>query len=387
MIFSIVQGNYSVIPNDFIKRLENAVLANDDLSKLAPYADPSIAIGYGFDLLKRSNAEINAVLSAVNARLGTNPPITLSSADQTLLAKYRGGQITQTQLLSSLSIRLPSETYALEIVNYLAETQFESVISLSKLPESNERVAVMSVLYNLGAAGAPKLLELINTGADDPAQRAKIWYEIRYNSNLNRLPGLANRHYKESELFSLYDNVANVAEREAKAVLAVFTENQTEIRVYETRFNPGAVSSFAIKDKLAPADRILIATYGRGALIEEGQTRVLVGTEKSESTILAGSNENNLLFGEGGDDLIDGGGGSDVIYGGTGDDVIFGRQGNDILIGDADRGSSLAVKGPEHAHFRSRLSRWPRSPAWRRSRNKERTPWLKKTQNGKRRSD
>lgn len=38
-------------------------------------------------------------------------------------------------------------------------------------------------------------------------------------------------------------------------------------------------------------------------------------------------------------------------------------QREEVVATDADRGSSLEGKGPEHAHFRSRLSRWPRSPA------------------------
>lgn len=81
-------GSYEADRNLSIKISENDKLFEGDLTQLKPYFDPlaknggSIAIGYGFDLLVHSNAQINTYLAA--AGLGA-----LSTHDAQLLDQAR----------------------------------------------------------------------------------------------------------------------------------------------------------------------------------------------------------------------------------------------------------------------------------------------------------
>ena len=103
-------GSYLADRNDFIKRLENPLLANGNLSYLQPYYDGSIAIGYGFDLLQRSVASVRSYITGVGG--------TFSPQAATLLTQYLAGTITNVQnLATSLRnyISLPSESAATDL--------------------------------------------------------------------------------------------------------------------------------------------------------------------------------------------------------------------------------------------------------------------------------
>lgn len=94
------KGSYFDDRNWFFKQKENAPLANGtDLSGLRPHWDggSSIAIGYGFDLLKNDNVTINNYLTTANGQATT-----LTAADITLLtqarARRQAGTATETYL-------------------------------------------------------------------------------------------------------------------------------------------------------------------------------------------------------------------------------------------------------------------------------------------------
>jgi hypothetical protein len=70
--------NYSLMPtsqqykserDNFIKQLENPWLSAGDLSYLKPYYYGSIAVGFGYDLIKHNNSEITSMLSQVGGTI------------------------------------------------------------------------------------------------------------------------------------------------------------------------------------------------------------------------------------------------------------------------------------------------------------------------------
>ena len=62
---------------------------------------------------------------------------------------------------------------------------------------------------------------------------------IRYNSNggRSRSSGVANRRYREANLFGLYDDDA-LTEAGSKAAYRMFTRHKPDILPYETQFDP-----------------------------------------------------------------------------------------------------------------------------------------------------
>ncbi len=137
-------GSYETVRDEEIKLSENAELLGGDLSKLAPYVDGSIAIGYGFDLLVRSNAEINAYLTAAGLPA-------LSTADANLLNQARAlrnsGSANKNSLdpiVKQLSLNLGSEPNATAIldryISQRAEVDLNNYLTTLgiTLPQSRE---------------------------------------------------------------------------------------------------------------------------------------------------------------------------------------------------------------------------------------------------------
>lgn len=61
--------------------------------------------------------------------------------------------------------------------------------------------------------------------------RARAWYEIRYNSNggASASNGIAKRRYMESENFGLYDDASSVTVDEAKNVFQMYAHHRQRI--------------------------------------------------------------------------------------------------------------------------------------------------------------
>ena len=288
-----------------------------------------------------SNVALNAALNEVMSR---------HYADTRILAANRTR--SSFQFLNDTEIRgvfdelIPS--YETKVNNWF-----------TGIPESPERAILVSLAWNNASA-------LLGNGLKNAlisGNRAEAWYEIRYNSNGDKLGGIAKRRYYESELFGLYDNPTSISDQEAKQVFRMYTEHKVEIDAYESTY--GAQIAAANNDyhlssqpnqvdtliqSLQPAREYLIAEYvtNKGINISiNGE--ILVGEDGSVMGVggndtLQGKNltnqppftpvpSNDLLFGEGGNDNLDGLGGDDVLYGGDGDDILTGGTGIDVLIG------------------------------------------------------
>jgi|CXWL01.1.fsa_nt_gi Ca2+-binding RTX toxin-like protein len=222
---------------------------------------------------------------------------------------------------------------------------------------SNEFIALASLYYNSESLIGGKILSALK--ADN---RAEAWYQIRYESNQERISnlalarGIANRRYAESDKFSLYEN-ASVNETEAKSIFRMYTEHREAIYTYESdsRTSPSATDSFAHESQdarnfLVPLYSQKTVPFGPGVVtLPAIDGEVLVGTDD-----LAGDrfdlraitiqgvpasvfelSKNDLMFGEGGRDFLHGRLGNDVLYGGDSGDELFGDEGQDVLFGDA----------------------------------------------------
>lgn len=314
-------GSYLADRAQFIKALENPLLAGGNTFYLRPYYDGSIAIGYGFDLLRRSVAEAKSYLIEVGG--------TFSLQAETLLSQYHAdraaGLVTATYLQTLASnlrnhVSLPSGSAATSLFTNVTDRQFEPNISLVALPQSRERIAIVSYMYQFGSAGIPTTLSLINNGQSDLAQRAKIWFQIRYNSGT----GDVARRQAESNLFGLF-NTANGNfggnDVEARVTVAYLYTQKVFIA------SRGQVPDF--ESQIAAAKTYLQDTYTDGNTVD----RVVNDTYESNS--LTGTGERDLIFGNANNDIVSGGEGSDFIYGGTGFDSLIGEGGNDAINGEA----------------------------------------------------
>lgn len=178
----------------FLKLTENRELYIGTLNNnqaqvqlsLAPHLDsagPSahVAIGYGYDLFVRETDEIINDLAGVG--------LSLSAEDIFLLDEYHFGIQSAAYVKANLSLVLPSEQVATDLMNLkIAEAEDLVTNRLNNLAnttiaQSRERAALVSLGYN-GGSGAlgNKLMNAIKMD-----NRAEAWYEIRYNTNKNAL--------------------------------------------------------------------------------------------------------------------------------------------------------------------------------------------------------
>ena len=198
---------------------------------------------------------------------------------------------------------------------------------------SKEYEALMSLFYNSESLvkATSRLSQDIRIG-----NRAEAWYEIRYQSNLERITnrslahGIAVRRYAESDLFGLYEN-APLSEVEAKSVFRMYTAHRDVIQTYEIdpKTVPSPTDTFAYESQ--NARDLLVTNFAQGQTIDGD---ILVGEDNAFSTdLLIGRTQADLILGERGDDILIGNAGDDVLHGGEGNDEFFGGPGENLLLG------------------------------------------------------
>ena len=106
---------------------------------------------------------------------------------------------------------------------------------MPQLPYSTERAALLSPTYNnligFNGNGTVKSRALRNAIVTD--DRAEAWYQIRYYSNGNNLPGIARRRYEESQIFGLFSNPANPSLAETVQAYQMLTAHRVSIEAYD----------------------------------------------------------------------------------------------------------------------------------------------------------
>lgn len=354
-----------------LRATENTPLFNGQNTSinLRPHFDTvtSLAIGYGLDLLVNSDVTINSYLTAAGLA-------TLTPQDITVLAQaraYRSTQLAQNQPVArlqmeayanQLNLNLLTDANARGLLNVVANAHESKLIQdltdggmsandVNALLGTREFAALLSLKFNAISPVARddngnylrnrKMLDAILQG-----NRAEAWFQIRYNSNGNDLPGLAKRRFFEADTFGLYSAGASsstISDAEAKDVFRMYTSHRDAIIAYELKY--AAQISKANLDFQLVADPVatwvqdsqiareyLITTYAEFAGAPTIDGEVLLGSNLGNVDNVPG---NDLLLGEARYNNLHGQGGNDVLYGNIVGDDLFGDAGEDVLFGDS----------------------------------------------------
>jgi len=350
------------------------LLEESGVPKLEAYADSKgiPTIGVGFNL--RDTANQDAIFGALNL---TGPlRIALGSVFRGQYPRQPGETQEQVNMRLRADINAEMARFGAGAFQFASATQvrlvFDQLVRAREdrvsnwapnpILDSHERIALVSLAWNERSAN-PLLADKLY-GALAAGNRAEAWFEIRYNSNLGGQSGVANRRYRESERFGLYDDVTNVPRLEAEQVLRMFANHRAQIERYESQRNPANANNAPIGEWLVAAERVAIAAYvlpEYGITIETGQKRVLVGNDQTMTHFgrdgqaaatfkaedrLVGSAASDLLVGMGGDDRLEGGASADVLVGGRGFDTYV-VEGADRIVDEDGQGRVLDNTGRE----------------------------------------
>src|SRR5215471_2478114 len=375
--------------------------------KLNPYIDSKgyVTIGVGFNLHSAS------VRDTVLTSFGVSNTGTDRRYYQQLVSilskKYETEaqdilESVRRQLNTVMSQRTAGATFAFAdtqqvriVFNQLApgyETEVSNRVP-GVPPNTRERLALFSLAYNNATTLLPvgsKLSQAIANG-----NRGEAWYEIRYGSNKDALSatppadagGIAKRRYYEAQVFSLYDDPANVTLAEAEQAYRMLTKHRPDMLKYEQLYgtDPNGSTPEQEAQRIATANAnyrltgtvdqvqtlvqafnaakdILIADLlSRYAILQEQglnpndyrSTDILMASDPAKGATLELNardgderSANNILIGTAHNDVLTGGKGDDKLMGGDGMDRYIWEEGDgrDTII-DSDRQGWIVIKG------------------------------------------
>lgn len=385
-VFNRDYGDYETYRNSLLKVSENAALFRKELEEtvqvadLSPHFDGvnSVAIGYGLDLLVRSNVAINEYLVHAglqslsvsdqrylndarelrgyfqnNALSNVQKIQRMDEVAQEIIAaggafNYPNGTLTEkyTAILrhyvSNLQLQLGSIDDANEMLGKYIDENIENRIT--GIPNSKERAAIASLLYQI--PGSPTLVGLANGTIIDSAEntRARIWMEIRYFTTSNA--AYKRRRERESDAFGLFDSVDGSYSGDLDEALGTIDYLLRGERVSSSGGRSvaydGISSTFRqdLKGEIASALEGLSDKYASGAKLDaayglkDGETDLDAATlESSGINLIIGNASGNQLIGDDKEDYLYGLAGADALKGGGGDDYLEGGEGNDTLEG------------------------------------------------------
>ncbi len=193
----------------------------------------------GFDAATDTN--IRLVDIAISAAVASNSSFNTAAKLQTELNKIikdiTGNPSATCSFLSDQEVENAFVGLAQDIYEKRVDskaTKYGLTINFSY-----ERLALLSLSYNGGLGD--KLMEAIRDN-----NRPEAWFEIRYRTNKNQLPGLAKRRYYESQIFSLYnDRSANgvVTNAEVRAIEKMHKDHSTKISEYDAQFESNVANA------------------------------------------------------------------------------------------------------------------------------------------------
>lgn len=314
---------------------------------------PTIGIGFNLRVLI---ADVGKVVFGKNwtSTLKTNllavvnKTYTSDAALQTELNK----ELAKSGITTGFTV---SAAQAGTIFENIARKRYDPDVDgwVSGIPNSQERLAIFSLVYN-GGTGllGNSLRDAINQG-----NRPEAWFQIRYKRNKNHEEAVANRRYLEALYFGLYPT-GETKKDDALSVGQMYAVRRTAILAYEDELSPAEAATnkrAAIVDiyhELHPAIERLKTEYG--IAVPFGDTtnyeELLVATNTllnltgdgtafdstaNDDDLLVGSAVSNKLVGGVGNDGLIGLGGADNLQGGSGDDWLDGGPGADTMNGGA----------------------------------------------------
>lgn len=367
-------GSYNNDRDYSIKKSENAPLLKYKTKEYLGVEEdggnnPGLAIGYGYDLkthyttiqddldgylesgVSITDWQVEVLKSWATGSKIENPyPPSKKDSDvnPSLIGKVASRQDVENEWSD---IYLASEEKASDLLDVEVD-KFEEILT-SKLgkddvPKSRERAALISQLYNMGSI--PSTISIIKNNGNDPGQRANVWYQMRFKSNLKGSNGIQNRRDRESAMFGLYQNGnAPKDDEEAKAVLYVLNKHRSSI--VNDMADLGRSVDVELDSHLRASKVLLGKDYANGKLINS----VIVGTttdyedkDGNQLTIddtLTGTKDMDLIFGQDGNDVVHAKDKDDYIYGGSGDDLLSGGDADDLLVGGSGEDTLKGADG------------------------------------------
>ncbi len=338
------------------------------ISTVTDIGDGVATIGYGYTFSRNDNVS-----------LWQSSGITLTASELGILQSI--DQVGSNAEKTAIALNSFNKTLSLAEAQQLLKITFpayENVANVHNMPESFEKVALVSITYNRGAGAVnSKMVDFLT--AIDNGDRAEAWYQIRYNAQ-TAIPefqhGIANRRYAEAETFGLYDR-ENISLAEAKSVLQVFTKHKSDIETYETNFpvpsdseHGGVTGIEDYKGEFEPAKAVVVDALGiqgevslddidllidyipegsggeEGTELLEGDGGIDVMLGGAGNDTLEGNSENNILEGGAGNDTLEGGAGNDQLQGGEGNDTYaFSGSYDHDTIEDSDGVGSIVIDG------------------------------------------
>lgn len=381
----LTQEQYNALTGDLVKLTESLHARSQDVG------DGRATIGYGYTF-NRSN----------NAAIWAESGIDLSDAQRRQLAVIDAAAPGDR---TRLGLQFDRTLNAAEGDRLLAASmpEYERPINALNMPMSQERAALVSLVYNRGAGSYNANMQSFRD-AVVAGDRSEAWFEMRYNawgSNAAAEAGLRKRRVLESELFGLYSDPNNVTSDEALSTYQMYQQHRERINRDEARWgvdidgNPGQRNLIAeanrdyatllegrgnvqtLAESLEPArlrllsdlreqhpeiaDRLSNEAFNAGSIhVDAGRDSARVAVDADHASTIdatrrrngAEVSNNDLLLGGGGNDILIGGQGNDVLIGGAGHDVLRGGAGNDTyivndgdVVQDADRNGQLFWDG------------------------------------------
>lgn len=276
------QGSYEADRNALIKLRENAQLDEDGFQKgVHKPADAkgggNITIGYGWDIDEQT-------LGATTQRL-KDAGIELTDNQKTVLEAYKKGEEATFKVDGKEVTRVPTQkdfeaawldftitdaqaTHMLNAELEKREKGLDDAFKGHEIPQSQERIALMSLFYNTTSGTgeairkfAPTMTELIESDPQTPEaiveQRFDLWYEIVYGSNRDRdngnQKGLQNRRDEEGARFGLYSKADGPNERSPDPANDHF-EARTVQNLFNEKNKDNALVKYRTERDITPAD-------------------------------------------------------------------------------------------------------------------------------------
>ncbi|CTP92000.1 hemolysin related protein [Xanthomonas translucens pv. poae] len=223
------QDQYNTLTGDLIKLTESLHARSQNV------ADGRATIGYGYTFNRSNNTELwrNSGIALTDAQWRQLGAIDAAApGDRTRLGLQFDRALNAAEGDRLLSASLP---------------EYERPIAGLNMPMSQERAALVSLVYNRGAGSYAANMQPFRD-AVAAGDRAEAWFEMRYNawgSNATAEAGLRKRRVMESELFGLYNDPNNVTAEEALSTYRTYQQHRDRINPDETRWgvdvdgNPG----------------------------------------------------------------------------------------------------------------------------------------------------
>lgn len=363
------QEQYNTLTGDLIKLTESLHAHSQDVG------DGRATIGYGYTFNRGNNVALwrESGIALNEAQWRQLEAIDAAApGDRTRLGLQFDRTLNAQEGDRLLSASLP---------------EYERPIAGLNMPMSQERAALVSLVYNRGAGSYNANMQPFRD-AVTAGDRSEAWFEMRYNawgSNAAAEPGLRKRRFMESELFGLYNDPNNVTRDEALSTYQMYQLHRDRINRDEARWgvdvdgNPGQRNLIAeanrdyatlladrgqvktLAQSLEPArtrllsdlradhpeiaDRLTNEAFNAGSIyVDPGRASARVAVDPDHSATL------DATWRRGGhevanNDLLLGGGGNDTLIGGQGDDVLIGGEGRDVLRGGAGRDTYVVGDG------------------------------------------